>query len=101
MKRLTIVLALSLSMALAASAAFAADGKALYAKCVGCHGADGSKTNLGNKSLKGLKPDVLAKALSGYKAKTFGGPKKAMMEAQTSGLSDADIKALADYIAKL
>jgi cytochrome c553 len=96
---LTLTLAFALAVALAA-AAFAADGKALYAKCAGCHGADGSKTAM-SKSLKGQKTDALAKALAGYKAKTFGGAKKGMMEGQAASLSDADMKALAEYISKL
>ena len=101
MKKLAITLALTLCFAFAASAALAADGKALYAKCIGCHGADGTKTNLGNKPLKGLKADEAAKALAGYKAKTFGGAKKAMMESLAAGMSDADIKAVSEYIGKL
>jgi cytochrome c len=103
MKKCTIilVLSLSLSLAFATSSAFAADAKTIFVRCAGCHGADGTKTALGNKPLKGLKADVVAKALNGYKAKTFGGPKKAMMEAQAAALSDADIKALADYVSTL
>jgi len=94
-----LVIALSLVLSLGVSVAMAADGKALYAKCQGCHGADGSKTAQ-SKALKGLKSDVIAKALAGYKTKTFGGAKKAVMEAQTASMSDADMKALADYISK-
>jgi len=103
-KRLALPLALAFALALTLSAAFASgapDGKALYAKCAGCHGADGSKTALGNKALKGLSSDTIAKALAGYKAKTFGGAKKGMMEGQAAKLSDAEMKALGDYISKL
>jgi cytochrome c len=101
-KRLALTLALAFALAVTLSAgALAADGKALYVKCAGCHGNDGAKTALGNKSLKGLKAEVLVKALAGYKAKTFGGAKKGMMESQAAGLSDDDMKALADYISKL
>lgn len=104
MKKLTLTLAvafaLSITLAAAASAADAPDAKALYAKCTGCHGADGAKTALGNKALKGLPADTIAKALAGYKAKTFGGAKKGMMEGAAANLSDADIKALAAYISK-
>lgn len=98
MKKLAIALALTL--AFAASTALAADGKALYAKCAGCHGADGSKTAQ-SKALKGQKADAVAAALAGYKAKKFGGPKKAVMEGIVAPLSDADIKALAEYVGKL
>lgn len=96
-----IAIALSIVFAFGASAALAADGKALYAKCAGCHGADGAKTAQGNKSLKGQKAEALTKAMAGYKAKTYGGAKKGLMEGQMAGVSDADIKALAEYISKL
>lgn len=99
MKKLAIVLTLALATAFAASAALAADGKTLYAKCAGCHGADGTKTAQ-SKALKGMSADALTKALEGYKAKKFGGPKKAVMEGQTAALSADDIKALAAYMSK-
>ena len=53
------------------------------AKCAGCHGANGEKA-----------------ALNGYKAGTFGGAMKGMMEAQVKALSDADIDALANKFGK-
>jgi cytochrome c len=87
-------------MAVVAVSGQAADGKALYAKCSGCHGADGAKAALGvGKPLKGLGAEEAAKAMQGYKAKTFGGEKKAIMEAQCANMSAEDIKALAQYIA--
>lgn len=98
MKKLSIVLALMLTFA--ASSALAADGKALYAKCIGCHGADGSKTAQ-SKALKGQKPEAIIAAMNGYKAKKYGGPKKGVMEGLAAPLSEADIKALAEYIGKL
>jgi Cytochrome c553 len=97
MKKIVFVLTLSLS--LAASAAFAADGKALYAKCAGCHGADGAKAAM-SKPLKGMSADAFTKAMEGYKAKKFGGAKKAVMEGQAAALSPDDIKALAAYVGK-
>ncbi len=99
-KLLTILSACLLAAALFAAQGLAADGKALFARCTGCHGADGTKKALGTGvPLKGLKADALLKALQGYKAGTFGGDKKAMMEGQVKSLSDEDMKALADYIA--
>jgi cytochrome c len=87
-------------VAVLAVAGQAADAKALYGRCAGCHGADGSKQALGTgKPLKGVSAEEATKALRGYKAKTFGGEKKAIMEAQCASLSDEDIKALAQYIA--
>jgi len=39
--------------------------------------------------------------MNGYKAKTYGGAKKATMENLSARLSDAEIKALAAYIGTL
>jgi cytochrome c len=102
MKKLVLSLALGLGIAVfAAQAGQAADAKALYAKCQGCHGADGSKVALGvGKPLKGLPAAEVAQALEGYKAKTFGGAKKAIMEAQSAQMSEEDIQALAQLISQ-
>ncbi len=103
MNRFVVVLHLGLAAALCGSGlGFAADGKALYAKCSGCHGADGTKKALGvGKPLKGMSAADLAKALNGYKAKTYGAAKKATMERLAQNLSAEDVDALADYISKL
>jgi cytochrome c len=98
MKKIAITLSLALSLAFAA-AAFAADGKALYAKCAGCHGADGSKAAM-SKPIKGMGAEAVAKALEGYKLKKFGGAKKSVMENLAAKLSADEIKALADYAGK-
>jgi len=83
-----------------AAAGVAADGQALYeAKCKSCHGADGTKA-LMSKPVKGLKADAVIKAMQGYKAKTYGGSKKATMENLSASLTDDEIKALAAHIAK-
>ncbi|MDO9082481.1 MAG: c-type cytochrome [Humidesulfovibrio sp.] len=101
---LTMALALTLVLGLSAAALAAApavDGKELYAaKCASCHGADGSKALL-SKPVKGLSADDITKKMLGYKAKTYGGAKKATMENLSSNLSAADIKAVAAFIAKL
>lgn len=101
MKRLLSILTVCLlATVFFAAQGLAADGKALYARCSGCHGVDGGKKALGTgEPLKGMSSANLLKALEGYKAGTFGGAKKAMMEAQVKGLSPEDMKALADYIA--
>jgi len=98
MKKFLIGMSLALSLSVIATA-FAADGKSLYAKCAGCHGADGSKAAM-SKPLKGMGADAAAKTLEGYKAKTFGGAKKATMEGVAAKLSPDDIKTLAAYIGK-
>jgi len=96
-------LGVCLSLTLGFSAvASAADGKALYEKCAGCHGADGTRKPMGvGKPIKGLSAADVTKALDGYKAKKFGGEKKAVMERQMEKLEEADIAALAAYVSKL
>jgi len=102
MKRIQI-LSLSLALALGlCTAALAADdataGKELYtAKCASCHGADGTKAIM-SKPVKGLSEADFSKKMLGYKAKTYGGTKKATMENVASKVSEADIKAMAAYV---
>ena len=101
MKKLTLILTLALSLSVAVSVALAADGAELYkAKCASCHGADGSKTIM-SKPVKGLTEADFTKKMLGYKAKTYGGTKKATMENLAANLSETDIKALAKHVAKL
>jgi len=84
-------------------AADAAQGKALYAKCAGCHGANGQTKALGKSDvIAGLDAVVISEDLKGYKAGTLN--KHAMgglMKGQAAGLSDADIAALSAYISAL
>lgn len=81
----------------------AADGAALFQKCASCHGAKGEKPALGKSEvIAGWSSDKTLDALKGYKAgsrntKGMG----ALMKGQTAALAEADMKALADYIAKL
>jgi cytochrome c len=81
-----------------------ADGPAdLYAKnCKGCHGADGAKVAMGmTRPLNALTLDEVKAALAGYKAGTYGGEKKAMMERVVKPMSDADLEALATHVDSL
>jgi len=96
MKKVT----LALILAGAASLAMAADGAALFKKCAGCHGAKAEKHALGKSAvIAGLDAATIEKDLKGYKAGTLNKHGMGMlMKGQVANLSDADIKALAEYI---
>ena len=86
------------------SVAVASDsGEALYLKsCKGCHGADGAKVAMGmTRAVSDLSYEEARDALLGYKAGTFGGAKKVIMERSVKNLSDEDMDALAHHIATL
>lgn len=65
--------------------------------CTGCHGQNMEKAAMGKaKIIKDLPKAEIEEALKGYKAGTFGGPMKGIMEAQAKKMSDEDIKAFAE-----
>ena len=78
-------------------------GAALFKKCVGCHGADGKTKALGKSAIiAGQSAEDLVKKMQEYKAGTRNvAGMGALMKGQVAGLSDEDIKALADYISNL
>ena len=73
---------------------------AVFAKCAGCHGADGKKKALGKSEIiAGQAKADLVKKIHEYQAGTrntkgMGG----LMKGQVAGLSDADIDAIATYV---
>lgn len=75
------------------------DAKTLFQKCSACHGTNAQKKAL-NKSaiIKDWDETKIANALKGYKAGTYGGAMKGVMQAQASTLSDKEIELLAKYI---
>jgi cytochrome c553 len=87
----------------AVAAATGPDGKALYAKCAGCHGADGKTAALGKSAVIAGQPTAdLETKIAGYKAGTLNTKGMgALMKGQVAGLSDADTKAIASYISGL
>ncbi len=93
-------------LATVALAAFAfADAPASYTACKACHGVKGEvNTTTQSKSHvpANLAKADIEKALHGYKDGTYAnaGKMAALMKGQVAKLSDADIKALADYIGK-
>jgi len=91
------------AVAPAAAAGNAEKGKALYAKCVSCHGAKAEKKGLGKSDvIAGWDAAKTEEALKGYKDGTRKGKgMEGVMKGQVAALSDEDIKALAAYIATL
>ncbi len=78
-------------------------GASLYKKCAGCHGVDGKTKAMGKSEvIAGQSAEDLVKKITEYKAGTRNvAGMGTLMKGQVSGLSDEDIKALADYISKL
>ncbi|HEY9203358.1 MAG TPA: cytochrome C [Sulfurimonas sp.] len=68
--------------------------------CAGCHGADWTKTSMGNKNVAEMSKADIAAALKGYKAGTYGAAKKALMVGQVSKYSDEELDAFAQTIGK-
>jgi len=90
-------------LTLGAMSFLAADGAALFKKCAGCHGVKGEKKALGKSAvIAGMDAAKTEAALKGYKAGTLnthgmGG----LMKGQVASYSDADMKAVSEYIAGL
>ena len=91
--------------AAAAPAAGGADlekGKALYAKCAGCHGKDGKMKALGaSEPIAGWDVAKTVEALKGYKAGTLNIHGKGMIMKSQANMSEEDMKAVAAYIQSL
>jgi cytochrome c553 len=92
----------ALALILAATSLAMADGKALYAKCAGCHGADGKTKALGKSDpIAGLAADAVVKDLEGYKAGTLNKHGMGGVMKGQANMSPEDMKAVAEYIATL
>jgi cytochrome c len=93
----------AITMLLAGSTLLMADGAAAYAKCFGCHGANGEKVALGKSAvITGQDSAKTVEQLNGYKAGTLN--QKGMgglMKGQVASMDDATIKAVSDYIAAM
>jgi cytochrome c553 len=76
--------------------AVAAPAKAMM--CAACHGADGKATNPVYPSLAGQHAEYLESALKMYRDGQRNDP---MMSGMAKGLSDADIKEIAQYYADM
>lgn len=92
----------SLALVMAATGAYAAEGAALYQKCIKCHGFRGDQKAMGwSQVIAGWPADRVEGALKGYREGTYGGENKDIMKGQAAPLSDEDIKALSEYVNSL
>jgi len=89
--------------AAAAEAMASISAPAAYAKCKGCHGADGKTMALGKSAvIAGQDKAALITSLHEYKAGTknvtgMGG----LMKAQVASMSDEDFEAIAEYLSAI
>lgn len=89
------------ALLLASGAAIAGDaaaGKAKFAMCAGCHGANGVSATPTYPSLAGTDAASVKDKLTKYRS---GELDNATMKAMAAGLSDADIDNLAAHIETL
>ena len=105
MKNKTLILALSLFVALplsfsASAKGNAKDGQAKSAACAACHGQDGNTPTpgLGSPRLAGQHYDYLLHTLKDYKS---GARKNPIMMGQAQPLSTKDMEDLAAYYSSL
>ena len=104
MKKIFAVLTLGM-LGWATSAALAEEGgidsAALFAEsCARCHGADGSGSPGGTTPLREHTVAAIVQKLEGYKAGTYGGGRKEVMERVAGELSGEEIAALAGQVGK-
>ena len=78
-------------------------GAAAYAKCAGCHGADGMTLALGKSpAIAGQSKEELVIKLNGYKAGTINVSGMGnLMKGQVATMDDAAIEAVATYISTM
>jgi len=78
-------------------------GAAAYAKCAGCHGADGKTLALGKSPvIAGQSKEELVTKLNGYKAGTINvSGMGTLMKGQVASMDDAAIEAVSAYISTL
>jgi cytochrome c553 len=95
----SLVIASIVFLSVSANAQDVAQGKAKYATCIACHGAQG-QGGMGPK-LAGQKSEAIVKKLTAYKNKQQVGPQSQLMWGLAAGLTPADINNLAAYTATL
>lgn len=104
MKLLPILAAVALSSAMVSGQAFAADGAKLYADktCTACHGKDGKTPLMPDyPKIAGQNVKYIEKQMVDIKSGARANGNSAAMKGVMVIVSDAEIKALAEYVAKL
>ena len=96
--KIVLVTALALSSTVTLAGGDVAAGKAKFAMCQGCHGANGISANPVNPSLAGKDAAFVKEQLAAFKSGQRDNP---TMKAMTAGLTDADIENLAAFVATL
>ncbi|MCW8820612.1 MAG: c-type cytochrome [Sulfurovum sp.] len=88
------------STAVAAATSETAAAPSAYAKCKGCHGADGKTQALGKSAvIAGQDKAALIASMNEYKAGTRNVAGMGMlMKGQVASMSDADMEAVAEYL---
>jgi cytochrome c len=98
------VVAATLSAALICGPAFAADGAKLYAEktCAACHGKDGKKTLMPDyPKIAGQNVKYIEKQMLDIKNGVRANGNSAAMKGVMVIVTDEEIKAIAEYVAKL
>lgn len=99
MQRTLIIVMLSLFwIAATPTGGYSADGAALFARCAGCHGADGTKPP---NVLKGQSSAQVLGKMKGFLDGSYGGQRKEVMIGKLKTLSPEEMQSLADYIGSL
>lgn len=102
MKKFAGILAVAVFICFAGNSALAADGAALYKRnCAGCHGMHGEKNTGGTQPLQGRNAASIQTMLLGYKAGSYGGAQKGMMQKIVAKLADDELQSIADYVGTL
>ena len=90
-----IIMKIGILLSISSTIAMTTDVK----DCQGCHGVNYEKKALGmSKIIKDMTKEEMIKALSGYKAGTYGGKMKGIMVAQIKSFSSESIEKLVDAI---
>ena len=94
---------IAITMLFAGVTLLMADGAATFTKCAGCHGKNAEKQAMGKSAvIAGQDVAKTIEQLKGYKAGTLDQHGMGtVMKGSVAALSDADIKAVAEYIAGL